>query len=619
MSPDSLDRRLAAFLSADAVGYSRLMSDDDEATVRTLQSHRGKIGRLVDTFRGRVVDAPGDNLLAEFPSAIGAVRCALEIQRVLAEENRKLAEHRRMLFRIGIHLGDVIVEGERVYGEGVNVAARLEGLAPPGGVCLSDAVYQQVRRRLDLIVSDLGEQQLKNIEGEVRAYEIAIQPHSSERARVRGIAAARVARTPPEGPSLAVLPFANLNGDPTHEHFSDGLTVDIMAELVRIPGLFLIGEDSAFTYKDTAARPREVAGELGVRHVLEGAVRRDERRVRVTVRLVDAASGRHVWAERYDRDLDDIFAVQDEITERVVTELDVELVSGENARVVRQHLRTPSALGIQYKGEELLHRFTRDDMAQARSLFEDVMRVEPDSPIPYASAAWTHYFDVERGWSDAPSDSLARMSELSHDSLERGDISGFAYLMLGNMRLMKREYEDALELGDRALLARPSCQAAWGLKANILNYCGFPEEATPLAEQSLRLSPVAQTFYPEVLASAHYLCGRLEEAIASANESLALAPDSVEGRVVLAAAFVETGRLEAARQVAAEIHSIDPELTLTRFAASRPHRDPAVLARLTDSLRRAGVPEGASPLDNVVELARPLAASRRRVAPRPRR
>ncbi len=620
MTSDSLDRRLAAVLSADAVGYSRLMGADDEGTVRTLQAHRGRIERLVETFRGRVVDAPGDNLLAEFPSVVGSVRCGLEIQRTLALENGALAEDRRLRFRIGIHLGDVLVEGLRIHGDGVNVAARLEGLAAPGAICLSDAVYQQVRHRLELPVTDLGEQRLKNIEGSVHAYQIETEVRPAARASARAIAAASLVLAPPAKPSLAVLPFANLNGDPSQEYFSDGLTVDIMAELVRIPSLFLIGQDSMFAYKDTAATPREVARELGVRHVLEGAVRWDEKRVRVTARLVEGAGSRHVWAERYDRALEDVFAVQDEITEHVVTALDVALVGGEDARVVRRHLRRPQALGVYYRGLELLHRFTQEDMARARDLFEEVMQLEPDSPIPYAEVAWTHYFDVERGWSDAPSDSLARMSELCDQSLERGEVQGFAHFMLSHMHLMKREHDEALALSDRALEQRPSCQAAWGLKANILNFCGRPEEAIPLAKQSLRLSPVAQTFFPEVLATAHYLCHRHEEAMATAYEALALAPDSVDARIVLVASLVETDRLDAARQAAREILSIDPRLTLQRFAASRPYKDAGALKRLIDSLRRAELPEGReSAPPRSIELAQPHAASRRRVAPRPRR
>jgi adenylate cyclase len=559
---DPVERKLAAVLSADAVGYSRLMSEDDDATVRTLQAHRNKIERLIDTFRGRVVDSPGDNLLAEFPSAVGSVRCAIEVQRAIATENEKLAADRRMPFRIGIHLGDVMVEGSRIYGDGVNIAARLEGLAAPGAICLSDLVYQQVRRRLEVAPTDLGEQELKNIEGAVRVYQIEPGPSSAKGAPAR--AAAPAALSPPDKPSLAVLPFVNMNGDPTQEYFSDGLTQDIMA--------------------------------------------------------VDGSSGRHVWAKRYDRDLEDVFAVQDEITNEVVTALDVSLVGGENARIVRQQLRTPQALGIFYRGVELLHRFTREDMYGARRLFQEVIELEPDSPIGYAEMAWTYYFDVERGWSEAPSESLERMSELAHRALALGDVSGFSHLILGHMHLMRREHDEALALSEQALEKRPSCQAAWGLKANILNYSGRPEEAIPLAKQSLRLSPVAQTFFPEVLATAHYLSGRLEEAMTAAHEALALAPDSLDARVVLAASLVETGRLDAAREAGREILSIDPGFTLERFVASQPYRDPAALERLMDSLRLAGLKHAEDPGSaRVLEFTQHPAESRRRVAPRPRR
>jgi adenylate cyclase len=613
-----VERRLAAVLSADAVGYSRLMGEDDEGTVRTLQSHRRRIERLIDTFRGRVVDAPGDNLLAEFPRALGSVRCALEIQRALDAENQKLPADRRMPFRLGIHLGDVMVEGPRIYGEGVNVAARLEGLAEPGGICLSDLVYQQVRRRLELTATDLGEQALKNIEGAVRAYRI--QPESSSGEGPVARAAAPESLTPPDKPSLAVLPFVNMSGDPTQEYFNDGLFNDIMTELARIPGLFVIGQDAMYTYKSTAAKPRDVARELGVRHVLEGAVRKEEKRVRVTARLTEAASGRVVWAERYDRDLEDVFAVQDEIVQEVVTALDVALVGGESALTIRRHLRNPQAPGLLYRGMELMHRFNREDMAEARHLFEQVIRLEPDCPFGYADAAWTHYFDVERSWSEAPAESLARMEELARKSLELGDVSGFGQLMLGHMHLMRREHDEALAMSEEALRERPSCQAAYGLRANILNYYGRPQDAIPLAKQSIRLSPVAQTFFPEVLATSYYLAGRFEDAIAAAHQTLELAPDSVNARVVLAASLVETGRLDAARQAASEILAMEPGFRLRRFATSQPYRDPAALGRLVDSARGAGLDDGEEPeASRVVSLAQPHAQSRRRVAPRPRR
>jgi len=617
MTSEPVERRLAAVLSADAVGYSRLMSEDDEATVRTLQAHHRRISRLIDTFRGRVVDAPGDNLLAEFPSALGAVRCAIEMQRALAAENEKLAQARRMSFRIGIHLGDVMVEGSRIYGDGVNIAARLEGLAPPDGICVSDLVYQQVRRRLELAVTDLGERELKNIEGTVRAYGIGLEPPGSAGTLVR--AAAPMALAPPAKPSLAVLPFLNMSGEPAQEYFSDGLTHDILEALVKIPGLFLISHGSMTTYKATGARPSEVARELGVRHVLEGGVRKSDRRVRVTAHLVEAATGRHVWGDRYDRDLADVFAVQDEIAEHVVSALDVTLVGGEDARVLRKHLRDPTVLEIYYRATDLLHRFTKEDTLAARHLFRKVIRLEPESPIGYAQVAWTHYFEVERGWAESPAESLDRMSDLARRALELGELSGYSYFMLAHVHLLKREHEEALRLADRALGERPSCQAAFNLKANILNYCERPAEAIPLARQAIRLSPVAPPWYPEVLATSQLLCGRHEEAISAANQALALAPDSLHARLVLAASLVETGRLEAAKETGREILSMDPAFTLKRFALSQPYRNPAPLERLVSQLRRAGLREGDESAPAAVSVLPLQDASRRRVAPRPHR
>jgi adenylate cyclase len=603
-------------MSVDAVGYSQLMSNDDEATIHTLQGHRRVIERLVDTFRGRVVDDPGDNMLAEFPSANAAVRCALEVQQQLEKENSELTEDRQMLFRIGIHLGDVVVDEARIFGDGVNVAARLEALAEPGCVCLSDTVYQQVRRRLDLDVVDLGDQELKNIESPVRVFQLGGES-GSNRPVTRAIAGAAIKLEPPEQPSLAVLPFANLSGDPTEDYFSDGLTLDILAELVRIPGLFLIGQDSSFTYKSTAAKPQEIARELGVRYILKGSVRTAGTHVRINAQLVDGVSGRHIWAERYDRDMNDIFAVQDEITDEVVTALDIALVGGDNARVIRRHVRNPQALGLIYQGLEFVHKFTREDMKHARALFMDAIELEPSSPVPYSELAWTHYFAIERGWVDDPAEPLREMAELAEKALQLGDDSGYAELMLGHMHLMKREYDEALASADLALGLRPSCQAAWGLKANILNYCGQPQEAVPLAEQSVRLSPVAQTFFPEVLANAHYLCGHYEAAIGGAHDALALAPDNIDARVVLIAALLATGREDVAKATAQEIMSIDPRFTIARFKRSRPYRNPAVLDKLADSLELAGFERGDD--NTVVDLASPHTAGRRRVAARPRR
>jgi TolB-like protein/Tfp pilus assembly protein PilF len=614
---DPIERRLAALLSADAVGYSRLMSEDDESTVRTLGTHRRGIERRIDDFRGRVVDAPGDNLLAEFPSVLGAVRCAVEIQRELAGRNEKVEPERRMAFRIGIHLGDVIVEGPRIYGSGVNIAARLEGLAEPGGICVSDFVYQQVRGKVDLPVADLGEQELKNIDEPVRAYRMTLAD-SQDASGPEPPRKLESAGLPLSGkPSLAVLPFSNTSGDESQEYFSDGIYDDILTELTRIPGLLVIGHDSMHTYRKTGATPARVARDLDVRHVLEGSIRREERRIRITARLVEGTTGRVVWSERFDRGLEDVFAVQDEIVQEVATALDVALVGGGNAFTIRKHLRNPKALGLLYRGSDLMDRFNREDMREAREIFEEVIRMEPESPIAYTNVAWTHYYEVQRGWSPDPEASLRAMAERVQRALELGDVSGFGSLMLSHMHLIKREHDEAMAMSERALAERPSCQGAYCMRANVLNYSGSPEEAVSNAKQAIRLSPVAPPFYPEVLANAYYLSGRLEEAIEAIHSTLKLAPDSLDARLLLAASLVETDRMDAARQAVAAVLALEPGLTLASFERSQPYRDADVLARLLHSLRRAGIPEGER-AESVSEIAPPMTPSRRRVAPRPR-
>ena len=616
MSAETLERKLAAILSADAVGYSRLMSNDDEATVREIEAHRKRISRIVDTFRGRVVDDSGDNLLAEFPSAVGAVRCALEIQSTIATENAKLPTAQRMDFRIGIHLGDVVVNESRLYGDGVNIAARLEPLASAGDICISDLVYQQIRRRLDVAVSDLGEQVLKNIEEPVHTYLIRLGDEESSKP-LPVVAAGRDLSPPPEA-SLAVLPFINMSGDTTQEHFNDGLTLNIMTQLSTLPGLFLIGADSMFTYKSTGVTPLEAARELGVRNVLQGTVRKSGNRVRVTAQLIDGSTGRHVWGEQYDRKVEDLFDVEDDIASQVVGTLDATLISGECALTRRKHLHNPQAIAKLYRGVELLRRFTRDDVAQARSLFEEVIQLEPESPFGYVEAAWSLYFEVDRGWSNDAVATLNKMSDYAHRALELGDVSGYCNLMLGHVHLMKRDYAEALKLSEKALVERPSCQGAFSLRANILNYCGRSVEAIPLAKKAIRLSPVTEPWFPEVLATACYLAGKFDDAISAGNQALLLAPDSINARLILTAALVESGRVDVATQTAQEILSIEPSFTLTSFAASQPYHDGSVLTRLIDSVQMAGLDLGEEVLPKQ-EIAKPYSASRRRVVRQPRR
>src|SRR5210317_1362933 len=388
MPEEGFQHKLAAILSADVVGYSRLMTEDEIATIRTLSAYRDKISTHVHENRGRVVDFVGDNMLAEFSSVLDAVDCAVKIQETLEQSNAKVDEHRQMHFRIGIDLGEVLIDKDVIYGDGVNIASRLEGLAEPGGICISEFVYSQVHSKLNIGFVDVGTKKLKNFSTPVKVYKVIEQKTKAPTLLTGAVPDQEISLPLPNKPSLAVLPFVNLSADSKQDYFSDGLTMDIMTALVSIPGLFLISEISMFSYKSQAPSIRELGVQLGVSHVLDGGVRKEGDRIRITARLLETTTGRQVWAERYDRKIDDIFAVQDEITERIVEAMDIKLVTGEMAHTIRKVLRNPDALEYYYRGGEALFGSTKDDMQEAQQMFEETIRLEPESPFGYALAAW---------------------------------------------------------------------------------------------------------------------------------------------------------------------------------------------------------------------------------------
>jgi len=589
MGTDGFKRRLAAILSADVVGYSRLMSMDEVATVRTLTAYRAEMTELVDVQRGRVVDFVGDNMLAEFPSALDAMDCAVQIQRALKLHNAKLVNERRMDFRIGLHLGDVIVDGERIYGDGVNVAARIESLAEPGGILISDMVYKQVRNKPGLEYIDLGEYSVKNIPDPVRVYQI-VKPSSTPTERKEKMdPSEKVPLSPSDRPSLAVLPFVNLSADPEQDYFNDGLTMDIMIALVKISGLLLIGEGSMRTYKSKSVTAREIGHQLGVRHILEGGVRKAGDQVRITARLIEASSGRHVWAERFDRKLDDLFAVQDEITEEIVTALDVNLVSGETARIIRKTLRNPEALESYYRGWQALFSPTQDGINEAQQMFEKTIRLEPGSPLGYAMAAWSYWLEAFQGINDDYSISLNRATELAQKALSLEDVTGLPHIMMGQIHLLKREYDHAIAEADRAVLARPSCHGAYAIKANILNYLDRPAEAIELSKTAIRLTPVHPTLFPAILASAYYGSDRHEEAIVAAREVIKRDRDNLDALLVLSGANTALGQTEEAHEAIREVLRIKPKFSLEEFAKSQLYKNPRTLDKVVAMLRKAGL------------------------------
>jgi TolB-like protein len=581
--------RLAAVLNADVVGYSRLMAEDEVATVRTLSAYRDKIRNHVQENEGRVVDFVGDNILAEFSSALNAVDCAVKIQSALDQANAGLDENRRMHLRIGIDLGEVLIDKDVIYGDGVNIASRLEALAEPGGICISESVYNQVHNKLDVDFVDIGTKKLKNISTPVRVYKVVQYRTGAAASFAHTTSDQEISLPLPQKPSLAVLPFVNLSADSKQDYFSDGLTMDIMTALVRIPGLFLISEISMFSYKSQVPSVRELGRQLGVSHVLDGGVRKEGDRIRISARLLETATGRQVWAERYDRRIDDMFAVQDEITEKIVEAMDIKLVTGEMAHTIRKTIRNPDALESYYRGWEALFGSTKDDIREAQQMFEETMRLEPESSFGYAMAAWAHWWSADQGLSEDIAFSLKRAGELARKAEDIGDFTGLSHLVLAQIHLYHREHTKALEEVEKAVLARPSCDLSYVTKANILNYLGRPAEAIDLAKFAIRLAPVYPPFFQKTLAVAFYGSGRYEEAIASAKKVLQSDKQNLDAFIILAGASAALDRQEQASKAAAEIKRIKPGFLLKKYAETQPYRDPKILEQITRMLQKAGL------------------------------
>ena len=476
MTAERAKRKLSAILSADVKGYSRLMGDDELATVRAVEAYRKMIAEVVRNYSGRVVDSPGDNVLAEFLSVVDAVESAVEIQKELKGKNAQLPENRRMQFRIGINLGDVVEEGERIYGDGVNIAARIEGLAEGGGICVSGTAFDQVKNKLSLGYEYLGEHSVKNIAEPVRVYKVLMEPEAAGKvlgevrpkpkqwrwAAIGGVVAfiivagilavwhqylrpqfepasvERMAFPLPEKPSIAILPFINMSEDPNQEYFSDGIPEDIITTLSKIPRLFVIARNSTFTYKGKSVKIQKVSEELGVRYVLEGSVRKAGERVRITAQLVDATMGHHLWAEKYDRDLRDIFALQDEVTKKIVRALVVKLTEDEQKILVHKKTDNLEAYDSILRGIDHFLRMTGEENAEARKLFKHAIDLDPNYSVAYSWLGWTYWMEWSFEWSQNPT-SLERAFELAQRALSLDDSLSDAHALLGKVYLWKKQ------------------------------------------------------------------------------------------------------------------------------------------------------------------------------------
>ncbi|NIM29511.1 MAG: hypothetical protein GTO67_01750 [Gammaproteobacteria bacterium] len=586
---EPLSRRQAAIVYADVANYSGLCAIDEDATHRQLEQCLDIFTASVTGHGGSVHHYAGDAILATFESAAEAVACTVAVQKRMLQINEPIAASRRVEFRIGINEGIVIPSRGDVYGEDVNIAARLETLCTPGGICVSERVRQALDDKArDVRVTYLGERRLKNLPRRVAAYLLEVGNASEPSAR-RFRSHDGTWLQLPEQPSLAVIPFKCLDDDTAVAQFADGLTMEIMTELIKLSGLFLASDFSTLRYRKDDPSPQAVSRELGVRYLLEGTVRRSNERLRVHAQLTDAMNGSKIWAERYDDTLDDIFRIQDEITDAIISALDVKLVSGRRSHVTRQSLRNREALQHYYNGWSHLITGTREDLILAQREFETAADLEPDSPLPLAMASWTYWWQGFRALTTDSRNALERAEHFARRAQSLEDPNGFASMVMAHVHLLRNEHDEALEAALRALNLRPSCDVSAAAVANVLNYVDRSEEAIQYAERALRLTPIAPTIYPAILASSYYGAGHLEEAIAAAHVIIEHNRDALDAWLVLAAAESAIGNHAAARAAIDEVLRIKPDLTLEAYLETQPYAEKKRLEELAARLRQAGL------------------------------
>jgi adenylate cyclase len=582
MTEERTRRKLTAIFSADVEGYSRLMGEDEVSTVQLLKEYREIMAQFIQQHRGRVVDSPGDNLLAEFPSVVDATECAVKIQEKLSMLSSDLPENKRMGFRIGINLGDVIEDGARIFGDGVNIAARVEGLSDAGGICLSGSVFDQIESKIPLNYDYLGEQIVKNIKKPVRVYRICIE--SEESIRVNKDVKL------PDKPSIAVLPFENMSGDREQEYFSDGLTEEIITGLSKIPNLFVIARNSTFTYKGKAVNIQQVSRELGVKYVLEGSVRSAGERVRITAQLIDGMTGQHLWAEHYDRQMKDIFAIQDDITMKIVVALQVKLTEGEQARLMSKGTDNLEAYIKFLMAEEHLFKFSKDGLILARQKYEEAIDLEPEYARAYGGLAATYVIPLWFGWEDSPEQAMAKAVEHTQRCLALDDTNAYAHAYLGGLHLIQRQWEKAIAAGERSVALSPNSADVLAIFAITLKSVGRVDEALSMIEKAIRLNPMTPEWYLHELGTYYRLLGRYDEAIAILKKNLDRDPDYLTSLINLTATYSMAGKLKQARAQAKEVLSILPDFSAEQFMKGFPYKDQKIIDDFIENLCKAGLP-----------------------------
>jgi adenylate cyclase len=578
-------RRLTAILAADVVGYSRMMAGDEAGTLAALKRHREAIfDPAVAANSGRIVKLIGDGTLVEFGSVVDAVNCAMAVQRAIAAE---VVAGAKIILRIGVNLGDIIIDGDDIYGDGVNVAARLEPLAEPGGLCVSAIVNESVGSRVDIAFKDGGEVQVKNIDRPIRVWKWHPGSVSANTPRPAQAAAK------PDKPSIAVLPFNNMSGDPEQEYFSDGITEDIITDLSKVAGLIVIARNSSFAYKGKSVDIRTVGRELGVTSVLEGSIRRAGNRVRITAQLIDAGTGGHTWAERYDRDLTDIFAVQDEVTREIVGALRISLTPSEKARLAEGGTTNVEAHDLLLRGRELAMAPTknRDVFERSVAIFTKAIDLDPDYADAYAALAVTYNLDFHNRWTDDPDGSRDKAIRYAELAVKKGPNEPFPHYVAALVAVFRGDLERALAEANTALALNPNYALALSARGNITNFLGEPEAAIPLIEQAIRLDPGFAHQYMHFLGIAYMALGKYETAAAVFKERIVLAPETDLTRAFYASALGHLGRVEEAREVWRDLKRINPKYSFAGHIGRLPFRKKADVERITEGLTKAGLPD----------------------------
>jgi len=598
------------------------MGEDEEATVRTITAHRKVITSVIEKYRGRVVDSPGDNILAEFVSVVDAVQSAVEIQEVIRAKNAELPEERRMEFRIGVNLGDVIQEGERIYGDGVNIAARIEGLADPGGICISGSAYEQIENKLALGYDYIGEHTVKNIVKPIRVYRVPTGPETLQKVTEEkkpapgrqktaiavviallvvagGLAIWKSSRPParppieaasvekmafplPDKPSIAVLPFNNLSGDPKQEYLSDGISEEIISALSSVPKLFVISRNSTFTYKGKSVKVQQVSEELGVRYVLEGSVKKSGDKIRVTAQLVDALNGHHLWAKRYDRNLKDIFAVQDEITKKIITAMQVKLTEGEQARAAARGTDNLEAYLKCLQANEHYNRGNIESQALAEQLVEEAIALDSKYAWAYYAQARNTLWYVWHGTSKSPKQSLAEATELLQKAIALDHNLAEAHGLLGFTYAIERQHDKALAQGKKAVALNPNSAMAHLWLGKVYTFASRWEESILEYKKAIRLDPIPPGYYFWSLGLSCGRAGQYDEAITWCEKAVHMEPDNLMARIMMTVVYSLSGRDEEARAQAAEVLRIDPDFSLEKFAKKAG-------PKLVSALRKAGL------------------------------